>query len=149
MKVVDNREARLIGAEDLQLMPGKNLLDTPDKVALWEQAKKNDVVKHMLRAKMLVEEGVDEEDTGEVVSLINETLDYAVLEAMKETETRSEVLKAIDAQLAKLGPTDEQKQKLDEQKKRDDKSRKEAAKAAAGAKSKTTQVNADEGAKTE
>lgn len=125
MKVVDNTQPRLIHAEDLRLMPGKNPLDDA-KARLWEQAKKNDVVQHMLREKHLVEEGFDESDTAEVVRMVSETVDYEVLEAMKEREKRPEVLLAIQKQLDKLGPTAEQKKQLDEQAERDRKARSQA-----------------------
>lgn len=141
MKVVDNREARVVYAEDLQLIPGKNLLDTPEKIRLWDHAKKNDVVGHMLREKKLVEEGsAAEDDEAEAVELVQGTNDVAVLETLREKESRPAVLKAIDAKLEKLGPTPEQKKALADAEAKNAGNRKEAAKAAAGARAKPANV---------
>lgn len=133
MKVVDNREARVIFAEDLRLLPGKNRIEGAD-LRLWEHAKKNDVVKHMLRPQggkpaMLVEETIDTGDEGETLELVEGLNDVEVLEAMQGSETRPAVLKAIAAKLKKLGPTPEQEKAIAEGEKKDAANRKAAARA--------------------
>jgi hypothetical protein len=136
MKVVTNTEARVhviavTDGQDLVFKPGANAL-SEEQAAAWEQLKaSHHLVQHHLKAGTFTEEDLggsaaEELPLDEALKLASETLDVELLEKMKASEKRPQVLAVIGAQLEQLGPTDEQKKQLEEQRKKDEKSRSEA-----------------------
>jgi Mg/Co/Ni transporter MgtE len=111
MKTIKNTKPRVhhVG-EELTLLPGHNLLDSPAKLKAWAEAKKIKVVQHHLEEGDLeeIESSLQELTGAAAVKFVQETNDGDALDALGENETRKEVIEAIDAQLAKLAPTAEQ-----------------------------------------
>jgi hypothetical protein len=136
MKVVTNTEARVHilavnDGQDLVFKPGANAL-SEEQAAAWEELKaSHHLVQHHLKAGTFTEEDLggsvaEELPLDEALKLASETLDVELLEKMKASEKRPQVLAVIGAQLEQLGPTEAQKKQLADQAEKDRKSRSEA-----------------------
>lgn len=88
----------------ITLMPGPN--QVPARA--WEKAKQQEMVKIQIREGNLLEmNGKSLEETGEKASVktVEKTVDRKLLDTWARAEKRPAVLKAINAQLDKIGPS--------------------------------------------
>lgn len=96
--LVHNKGKYIRHAAGVTLIPGVN--DIPD--AEWKKYSAHPIAKKLIDAGEVSAKKVDKLSAEEAIELAYDTYDLSVLQDMKENETRTTVLKAIDEQIKEL-----------------------------------------------
>ncbi len=120
---IEYKQPRIFSVGPVRFLPGNNLISSDE----WELIKDHPELKSLFKSKdFTFIEGKEPGKAGHAVSdeaenpllgmsvseakeFVAKTLDINLLEKMKAAESRKSLLDAIDKQVAKLMPTDEEK----------------------------------------